>query len=141
MVKCYTAVEHRTKRTIKLRASELCRLRCAPVDCGPDSVMVAYYASAEIGCYLALGWPLPVNVIDLYAEFRCQTNGLFLRQERGAKLIHALAHYGLDAMSAAEKAEMQERAQQNRDYSEEEWQALIAYCLEDSLGCDRLLPV
>jgi hypothetical protein len=102
--------------------------------------MVAYYASAEIGCYLGLGWPLPVNVIDLYAEFRCQTNGLF-RLERGAKLIHALGYYGLDAMSAAEKADMQKLAQQDRDYSEEEWQALVAYCLEDSLGCDRLLPV
>ena len=28
------------------------------------------YASAELGCHLALGWPLPDNVLDLYVEFR-----------------------------------------------------------------------
>ena len=28
------------------------------------------YASAELGCFLALNWPMPVNVLDLFIEFR-----------------------------------------------------------------------
>ena len=31
----------------------------APYNTGPDSLVVVYYASPEMGCYLALGWALP----------------------------------------------------------------------------------
>ena len=41
-----------------------------PYPIGPDVLFVAYFASAELGCHLALGWPLPARVLDLYAEFR-----------------------------------------------------------------------
>ncbi len=44
-----------------------------PFVCGPDTLLVAFYASAELGCYLALDWPLPVRVLDLFVEFRCLT--------------------------------------------------------------------
>jgi hypothetical protein len=33
-----------------------------PFDVGSDSLMVAYFASAELGCCLQLGWPMPTNV-------------------------------------------------------------------------------
>ncbi len=39
------------------------------------ALFVAYYASAELGCHLALGWPTPTRVLDLYVEFRRHTNG------------------------------------------------------------------
>jgi hypothetical protein len=41
-----------------------------------EDLFVPYYSSAEWGCYLALNWTLPVNVVDLFAEFRVLTNGL-----------------------------------------------------------------
>jgi DNA polymerase-1 len=41
-----------------------------PYSVSADSLFVAYYASAEIGCHLSLSWPVPVRVLDLYAEFR-----------------------------------------------------------------------
>ena len=47
----------------------------APFDTGPDAALVAHYSSAELGCFLELGWPLPTNVIDLFAEHRVETNG------------------------------------------------------------------
>ena len=31
---------------------------------------------AELSCFLALSWPFPANIIDLFAEFRVETNGL-----------------------------------------------------------------
>jgi hypothetical protein len=38
-------------REIRLWRDELLALRRAPFDTGPDSVLVAYYASAEISCF------------------------------------------------------------------------------------------
>jgi hypothetical protein len=45
-----------------------------PVD--PDTLFVAYYASAEFGCFKALNWPQPGFVLDLFTEFKASTNGL-----------------------------------------------------------------
>ena len=41
-----------------------------PFNIGDDVLFVAYYASAEMGCFLALGWPLPTRMLDLFTEFR-----------------------------------------------------------------------
>ena len=62
-------------RQIRMWRNELLALKKAPFDTGPDVALVAYYASAELGCFLELGWPLPANVIDLFAEHRVETNG------------------------------------------------------------------
>jgi hypothetical protein len=35
--------------------------RRPPFDTGRDILFVAYYASAEVGCFLALGWLVPVR--------------------------------------------------------------------------------
>ena len=70
-----------------------------PYATGPDVLFVAYYASAELGCYRALGWPMPERVLDLFIEFRDRTNGL----GQAAGLLDALVYFGLDAMSAIEK--------------------------------------
>ena len=73
----------------------------APFPVGADSLFVAYYASAEFGCFKALGWPMPANVLDLYTEFRNRTNGL--RTIAGNGLIGALTHFGLDTIGVTEK--------------------------------------
>src|SRR5215204_5919347 len=73
---CMMAREVRTDRLVRLWRNDLLALRQPPFDCGPDSLFVAYYASAELGCFLALSWPMPANILDLYVEHRCATNGL-----------------------------------------------------------------
>src|SRR5215469_10959337 len=83
-----------------------------PFPLGPDALFVAYAAQAEWGCFLSLGWQLPVHVLDLYAEFRNEISGR--TPPAGCKsydprLIGAMAYYSLDAISAAEKKQMQER--------------------------------
>ena len=50
-------------------------MKSAPYRTGDRALFVAYNASAEIGCHLALGWATPKNILDLFAEFRVQTNG------------------------------------------------------------------
>ena len=89
---------------MRLWREALLALRSAPFDTGPDSVFVAYYASAELGCFLELGWPLPVNVLDLFAEHRVETNGLTLPCGNG--LIGALAARGIGHIDAGEKDAM-----------------------------------
>ena len=46
-----------------------------PFTTGEDSLFVAFYASAELLCFMTLGWDLPVNVLDLYVEARNLRNG------------------------------------------------------------------
>ena len=59
---CMVAREWRIGRTLRLWQDELARLREAPFAIGPDALFVAYYASAELGCFLALDWPAPARV-------------------------------------------------------------------------------
>jgi DNA polymerase-1 len=128
-VHCMVAREWRTGATICLNADELARLDAPPFPIGPDTLYVCYYATAEMGAHLALGWPLPVNVLDLYVEFRNRTNGL--KCPLGAGLLGALSFYGLNAMDAAEKDEMRQLALRGGPYSFDEQAALRDYCLAD----------
>ena len=102
-------------------------------------LFVAYYASAELGCHLALGWPMPERILDLYVEFRNPTNGL--HKPAGAGLLGALVYFGLDTMDAVEKKEMQEADLRSgtwpgRDTPEE----ILDYCEQDVAALARLLP-
>ena len=77
-----------------------------PFDIGADALFVAYMASAEMSCFLPLGWPMPVNVLDLYAEFRSETNGLTLPHGRG--LLGALSYHALSSITKEEKQDMRD---------------------------------
>src|SRR5262249_48747722 len=103
-----------------------------------QTLVVAYYASAELSCILALGWPFPARLLDLYAEFRCLTSGLAVPCGHG--LLGALAACGLDAMDAIEKDEMRHVAMRGGPYTPQEQQALLAYCEADVDALARLLP-
>lgn len=108
-----------------------------PFDVGPKSLFVAFFASAELGCFLALGWPMPAHVLDLYVEFRCLANGLLRPGEFG--LLGALTHYGLDCMDASEKRSMQELAMRGGPYTENEQVALLDYCQSDVDAMPKLM--
>lgn len=75
-VVCMVARDLRNGQTWRIFQDDLTKLSIPPYPADEDTVVVAYYASAEMNCYLALGWPLPDHVLDLFAEFRCQSNGL-----------------------------------------------------------------
>ena len=46
-----------------------------PYPDGPDTLVVSFVFNAEGACHLALGWPLPKNILDLSPEFKCHVNG------------------------------------------------------------------
>src|SRR5437773_7760436 len=45
-----------------------------PFPIGKDACFIAFYASAELGCFKALGWPNPHNILDLCVEFKLRSN-------------------------------------------------------------------
>lgn len=103
-----------------------------------DTLWVTYFGSAEVHCLLTLGWPLPVNHLDLYAEFRCLTNG---GKPPGNGLLDALAWFGGDPMDFREKEEMRQLAIRGGPFSEEERGALLDYCESDVMSTARLLEL
>ena len=109
-----------------------------PFPIGPDALFVAYYASAELGCFRALGWPRPANILDLFTEFRDRTNGL--PTPAGAGLIGALTYFGLDTIGAQDKDAMRSLILRGEPWSEDERKAILDYCATDIDALERLLP-
>jgi hypothetical protein len=135
---CVVAREFRTGRTLRFWRDELTGMSRPPFGIGPDCLFVAYYASAELGCFLALDWPAPARILDLYAEFRRLTSGLTV--PCGNSLLGALSWFGLDGLAAVEKDSMRELAQRGEPYTAEECRALLDYCASDVDALARLLP-
>ena len=132
---CLVAKEMRSKKTIRVWEEELRQLSEAPFDVGVRSVFVAYFASAELGCFSVLGWEPPVNVIDLYVEFRNTTNGLYI--PNGDGLLGAMAWYGLDSISAVEKESNRDLVLRG-DYALEDRNRIINYCENDVISLEKL---
>jgi len=116
-----------------------------PYAVSPDTLCVAYYASAELSCHLALGWPMPECVLDLCLEFKNLTNGLEMPLAGGKKtgkaLLDAVVYFGLDAMSATEKGSMRQLAMRGGPYTEQESAALLDYCEGDVRSLRALYEV
>jgi hypothetical protein len=133
------AREFNSGREIRMWRDELLALRKAPFDTGPDAALVAYYASAELGCFLELGWSLPANVIDLFAEHRVETNGKKLPCGNG--LLGALAIRGLAHIDAGEKDAMRQLIIGQGQWTGAERRAILDYCASDVDSLIALLPV
>ena len=136
---CMVAIECRTGARLRLWESELRAIKHAPFDTGEDALMIAYLASAELGCFLALGWPLPINILDLYVEHRVATNGLRLTQKNS--LLGALALRGLAHIDAGEKEEMRQLILGQSSWSVEEQLSIFTYCKSDVIALRTLLTV
>ena len=125
---------------LRLWADEL-GLRAAAVPTRAEQALfVAYYAIAELGCFLALGWPMPARILDLFAEFRVATNGASRRARAARACSGALVWHGLDAMAADEKDEMRALAMRGGPYTADERAALLDYCAADVDALAALLP-
>jgi hypothetical protein len=134
---CLVARELRSGRLVRRWLWEE-SLHSLPGLVSHDTLFISYYASAELGCHLALGWPTPARILDLYVEFRCLTSGRSVPAGHG--LLGALIYYGLDTMGAAEKGAMRQLAQRGGPYTPAEAQSLLDYCQEDADALARLLP-
>jgi hypothetical protein len=136
---CLVAREFKSGRRIHLWQDELGRHPAPPYPIDTNSLLVAYYASAEVGCHLTLGWPVPSRILDLYPEFRCRTAGL--PSMHGYGLLGALAWHGLDALDGVEKESMRRLVMRGGPWSAGERRAILGYCETDVEALARLLPV
>jgi hypothetical protein len=131
---CMVAKHLLTGQVWKLRQGEFGSTPPFPID-----LLVAYYASAELGCFKALGWQAPAFVLDLFSEFRTRTNGR--NTPNGASLLGALTYFGLDGMDVTEKQDLRLKILAGPPYSVEDMNAFVDYCGKDTSACgDQLLP-
>ena len=115
-----------------------------PYATGSDVLFVAYYASAELGCYRVLGWPMPERILDLFTEFRCRTNmaskvDQAQRTPTGAGLLGALSYFGLDGASATAKKEMQKAIGADTWRGRFCREEILDYCISDVVALEQLL--
>ena len=139
---CLVGRELLSNRIIQVWRDDLLQLENPPYDISKDSLFISYYAPAEIGCHLALNWNIPVNILDLYAEFRNLTNGRPLPCGRG--LVGALTYFGFNSISALKKDIMRELILTGGPWSAEEKASILKYCQEDvevlALLLEEMIP-
>lgn len=134
---CMVVKDLRTGTHQRYWRDELRKLSQAPFPVGHSDLTVAYFASAEFGCMLELGWPLPVNVLDLFAEHRVETNGL--DPLTGNSFLSALAWRKLTRIEVAVKDAMRDKILTQFTWSASEQAEILDYCTSDVDGLDVLL--
>ena len=117
--------------------TDLQQMSTAPFPTSDAALCVAFYASAEMDCFHVLGWEPPANVLDLFAEFRCQTNGLHLAH--GSGLLGALRHYDLPSIGGEQKDAMRDLILTGGPWNPAEGLAILDYCETDVVALDNLL--
>jgi DNA polymerase-1 len=99
---CLSAQNLITGKKWQVIRDELLLMLEPPYPHDSHTLVVSYYASKQMNCYLSLGWTLPNYILDLFVEFRCLTNGLKLTSG-GDSLFGALSYFGLSGIHALEK--------------------------------------
>jgi DNA polymerase-1 len=108
-----------------------------PFEIDDETLFVAYYASAEIGCFLELGWEVPTRVIDLYAEFRRETNALALAE--GRSLLGALSRHRITRITSEEKKAGRDLVMRGGPWTDSERREILDYCETDVVCLPALL--
>jgi len=132
---CLVAKEVGTGRLVRLWQDQLGPE--PPFEIDDDTLIVAYYAPAEIGCFLSLGWPVPTMVIDLYAEFRRETNALAVADGRG--LLSALSRHHITRITSEEKKSGRDLVMRGGPWSDSERRDVLDYCETDVICLPALL--
>lgn len=108
-----------------------------PYSISKDSLFVAFYASAELGCHLSLNWNSPKNILDLYVECRNLFNGDPI-MSKNRSLLNIASFLGLDGSSVAYKEEMRERILEGAPYTKKEKENILQYCLNDVIISEKI---
>jgi DNA polymerase-1 len=115
-----------------------------PFDIGPDTLIVAYSAWAEMTCFKVLGWQFPVHIFDLHTAYLAASNVLLphdpdeKRKKPRKRLSDACRAYGIEGWERVDKAAIA------KDIGEGRWReygrdAVFDYCEEDIRVSVKLL--
>ena len=136
-VVCMVVQDLRSGEVIRHWQGDLQNMKTPPFETGEDIALACYFAPAEVQSMLAMGWGLDVSIIDLFAEFRCQTNG---NPNVGRKsLVSALQFNGLDHLIPEEKDSMRDLILSGGPWSKGQRSAILAYCEQDVVALGPLL--
>ena len=135
-VVCLVARELFSGQLIRCWQNDLAQMDSAPFPIDNKAITVAFYASAEMGAFLALGWKVPVNVLDLFIVFRSHLNGL--NPKFGFSLLGALTYFEISSIGDQVKDEGRKLALRGSPWTEEEKIFLLDYCQSD---VDALKPL
>jgi DNA polymerase-1 len=134
---CMVVQDLRSGEVSRYWQNDLQKMKTPPFETGEDIALVCYFAPAEVQSMLAMGWRLDVSVIDLFAEFRCQTNG---DPNVGRKsLVNALQFHGLEHLIPEEKDSMRDLILSGGPWSKGQRSAILAYCEQDVVALGPLL--
>ncbi len=131
---CLTALEYRSGKSITLALGAEGKAATNPLPFGPDALHIVFSATAELGFALAMGWSLPVNVLDLWVERRNLTNGMVDNQgyDIGTNLIATCQAYGVPTLSLEDKEANQQRILRGYPFTNEELRQAVDYCAGDT---------
>jgi DNA polymerase I len=132
---CMVARELRSGRVHRLWRDELRRASCPPHPTNQDTLYVAFYAPAELGCFVELKWQFPENILDLFTEFRRNYNGVF---QHSPSLLIALATFGIPSIGATVKDSMRDMVLRG-GWSADERRQIVTYCESDVAATADLL--
>jgi DNA polymerase-1 len=134
---CMVVQDLRSGEVSRYWQNDLQKMKTPPFETGEDIALVCYFAPAEVQSMLALGWDLDVSIIDLFTEFRCQTNG---NPNVGRNsLVSALQFNRLDHLIPKEKDSMRDLILSGGPWSKGQRSAILAYCEQDVVALGPLL--
>jgi hypothetical protein len=151
-IRCAVFRYQRSGEERRFLRGELLAMRHPPFDVDRD-LFFNWYTTADMGCFLELGWTPPKNIIDLFAEHRVLTNGLLPKPERKKtksvsgkvhraigrdSLLGALALRGLGHLDVDTKEAMRELAMSAEELTSQQKADLLDYCAGDVIGAEAL---
>lgn len=104
---------------------------------GKDVLTVCFYAPAECGFYISMGWKLPNKILDLFSAYSWFANGKSMRTG-GRSLLAAMSSFGLNAIEAGEKESWRNMII-GLDWEEDDIPGIMGYCMEDVTATGKLL--
>jgi DNA polymerase-1 len=134
---CMVVQDLNTNEVSRYWATELYDMSDPPFETGEDVALITYFAPAEVQSMLALQWSIDVSIIDLFAEFRCYTNGDPRVSRRG--LVHALDYFGLTDLIPDEKEDMRTLILSGGPWNKKQRLAILDYCTQDVICLGPLL--
>lgn len=135
---CCCAKDVRSGREWRVWRDELAELKEPPYPHGRDALFVSYNATAELSCYLELGWPMPPHILDLLIEYRWWTNGK-VPKHKPRNLLAACRYFGIEHGAEAEKEDWQQLIVAGGWFDAEQKAGILEYCWTDVAATIELL--
>ncbi len=125
---CFVAKDVRSGELYR-PGGNLSRTSCPKFLSAARILLVSYNATAVMACLLALGWPTPMGILDLSAEFKCETSG---EPNAGQGMDAAQRHYGVYSHPLHEKQSMRELLARGGPFSTDDLAPLVRHCEADA---------